>query len=94
MRRRTGRYIGNFETTITPVRSKTVLARLRLFNTLAYAGIIEGGSRPHVIRPRRARVLAFSVDGERVFTTVVHHPGTRAQHVVRDALLDVARGRA
>lgn len=39
----------------------------------------EYGTRPHIIRPRRARALRFVVGGRVVFAQVVHHPGNRAR---------------
>ena len=92
VKRRTGAYAGNFETTVTKLTSGINLIRLRLFNTVPYAGIIEEGSQPRVIRPRRATVLAFDVGGRRVFSKFVRHPGTQGRHVVRDTLLAIARG--
>lgn len=44
-----------------------------------YAAHVEYGTRPHDIRPRRRKVLRFSVGGRVVFTKLVHHPGTRPQ---------------
>ncbi|QNT94957.1 hypothetical protein HEP81_04685 [Streptomyces griseofuscus] len=44
------------------------------------------GTRPHVIRPRRAKVLRFEVDGRPVFASVVHHPGTRPNNFLGRAL--------
>ena len=52
----------------------------------SYAAVIEKGSRPHVIRPRaRDGYLVFWVNGRKVVTKSVNHPGTSAQHVLRDA---------
>lgn len=55
-----------------------------------YAAPVEFGTRPHIIRPKNRKVLAWG--GERRltgrlkagsqathFATLVHHPGTRAQ---------------
>lgn len=60
---------------------------------LEYAAAINDGSRPHVIRPRRASVLRFNVGGRVVFARVVNHPGTKGTHFLDKALADVARAR-
>jgi HK97 gp10 family phage protein len=57
--------------------------------TVPYAVYVEYGTSPHEIRPVFSSVLAFEVAGKMVFTTVVHHPGTRAQPFVRETLEDV-----
>lgn len=46
------------------------------------------GTRPHVIRPRRAKALRFDVGGRTVFAAVVHHPGTRPNNFLARALRD------
>ena len=58
-----------------------------------YAPMVNDGTRPHIIRPKRAQVLRFKVGGRTVFAKVVHHPGTRARPFLDRALQDVARGR-
>lgn len=53
-----------------------------------YAGFVEYGTRPHMIFPRRARVLRFVVKGPPrrvVYATKVFHPGTRPQPYWRPA---------
>jgi hypothetical protein len=56
-----------------------------------YAQYVHDGTGPHTIRPRRAGgVLRFEKGGGVVFTTVVHHPGTRAQPWLREAMEEVA----
>jgi len=47
---------------------------------------VIGGTRPHTIRPVRARALRFTVGGRVVYATVVHHPGTRANPFLIEAL--------
>lgn len=47
---------------------------------------VLGGTRPHVIRPVRARALKFTVGGQTVFAKVVFHPGTRPNNFLADAL--------
>lgn len=58
-----------------------------------YAPMVNDGTRPHLIRPRNARVLRFQVDGRTVFARVVRHPGTRARPFLDRALRDVSRAR-
>lgn len=45
------------------------------------------GTRPHVIRPVRAKALRFSIGGREVFATIVHHPGTKPRDFLGQALL-------
>lgn len=54
-----------------------------------YAPYVENGTRPHIIRPRRAKALAFRVGGRLVFAQVVHHPGTKAQPFLSRAVREV-----
>ena len=56
-----------------------------------YAAVVEFGSRPHVILPRRARVLHFFVGGEEVFAKRVRHPGTKGQFIIKKAIEYVGR---
>jgi len=51
-----------------------------------YAGFVEYGTRPHIIRPRRKKVLRFEVDGKVVFATRVYHPGTSPKPYWRPSL--------
>ncbi|MDX3237209.1 hypothetical protein PV392_16325 [Streptomyces sp. ME03-5709C] len=44
------------------------------------------GTRPHLIRPRRAKALRFEVGGRTVYAKLVRHPGTRANNFLRRAL--------
>lgn len=58
-----------------------------------YAGFVNDGTRPHIIRPRNAQALRFRVGGRVVFARVVHHPGTRARPFLDRALREVAAAR-
>lgn len=62
------------------------------FNT-DYAEYVNDGTRPHIIRPRRAQALRFVVGGQIVFARVVRHPGTRANPFLDRALREVAAPR-
>ncbi|MFJ1607060.1 hypothetical protein ACIOHS_27360 [Streptomyces sp. NPDC088253] len=44
------------------------------------------GTRPHLIRARRAKALRFEIDGQVVFAKVVRHPGTRPNNFLGQAL--------
>lgn len=55
-----------------------------------YALYVHEGTRPHVIRPRRAKALRFVVGGRVVFAQRVNHPGTRARPFLRNAGVRVA----
>lgn len=48
---------------------------------LHYAPHVEEGTRPHTIRPSRARILSWSGSSGRVFARSVRHPGTKGAHM-------------
>jgi hypothetical protein len=57
-----------------------------LISDQPYAEFVVKGTRPHVIEPRGARVLAFESNGEMVFATRVSHPGTKPNNFAEEAL--------
>jgi len=71
--------------------------------TANYGDVVEYGSGPHVIRPRDAQFLHFSIGGVDIFAREVHHPGTAPQPYLgpaadkhfsqlEDALGDIGEG--
>lgn len=44
------------------------------------------GTRPHIIRPRRAKALRFDAGGQVVFAAYARHPGTRPNNFMARAL--------
>lgn len=90
IRSRSGRYLAGFKsTTVATARG----LRLQVTNSARsrdgynYARGLERGTRPHIIRPRRARVLTFvAASGQRVYTTMVRHPGTKAYRIMETAM--------
>ena len=54
-----------------------------------YAKYVELGTDPHDILPTKAKALHFLAGGKDVFAKIVHHPGTKAQYFMRDALRDL-----
>lgn len=47
---------------------------------------VLNGTRPHIIRPRRAKALRFEVGGRVVYAKVVRHPGSKANDFLGRAL--------
>lgn len=79
--RRTGRYIRG-------IHSKMVAGsqgnhHVRVIASAPHSRILEKGSKPHVIVPRRASVLRFEVGGRVVFATRVNHPGTQPYRILQ-----------
>ena len=93
VQRRTGLYDSSFRSHVERGRGDREVARIVLENDAPYAGIIEQGSRPHVM-PKKATVYVFEADsGVTVFTHgPINHPGTEPQRVIETALKRVARG--
>lgn len=58
--------------------------------TAKYAMAVHEGSRPHVIRPRRAKVLAWKGGGGTIFARSVNHPGAKKRPWLLNALRDSA----
>lgn len=54
-----------------------------------YAAAVHEGSRPHLIRPRRAKALHFFVGGREVFTKLVRHPGSKGRPFLMNAARQV-----
>lgn len=44
--------------------------------TSLIAVFVTKGTRPHIIVPKRATALRFTINGQEVFTRMVNHPGT------------------
>ena len=56
---------------------------------LKYASFVEYGTKPHVIKPTSAKVLAFPLQSRKVFTKSVNHPGSAEKPYLRPALREV-----
>lgn len=76
-----------------PPRLFSLRPSVRVGSDVFYAPYVNDGTRPHVIRPKRARALRFVVGGQVVFARVVQHPGTKANPFLTRALREVARPR-
>ncbi len=72
--------IGILDRDLTPTHY-----RITVGTRVSYAGYVEYGTAPHVIRVRSAKVLT---DGERFFGTQVNHPGTSPSPYLRPAIVE------
>lgn len=57
-----------------------------------YGPYVREGTKPHEIRPVKGRFLRFVIDGEVIFSTLVHHPGTLANPYHKRTLLRLSGG--
>jgi hypothetical protein len=76
-----------------PPRVFSLRGSVTVGSDLEYAAMVNDGTKPHVIRPKNAKVLRFNVGGQVVFARVVNHPGTRARPFLDLALREVAAQR-
>jgi len=86
---------GRLRASIKSKRSRffTLRPKVTVYSNVAYAGFVNDGTRPHIIRPRRAKALRFRVGGRIVYARVVNHPGTKARPFLDRALEEIARPR-
>lgn len=68
-------------------------SRWTIGSDVEYAPMVNDGTRPHLIRPKNAKVLRFRAGGQVVYAKVVRHPGTRARPFLDRALREVAAAR-
>lgn len=86
---RTGNLRSSQAAPVIIVRGNTIVGVAE--NTAAYAYYVHEGTRPHEIRPVRAKVLRFTPRGAQapIFRPLVNHPGTRARPWLRTAMEEV-----
>lgn len=83
---KTGEYRASFRKERTRVRGK---AAVTIKNIAPHALIVEYGSGPHIIEPKNKQALYWPGAAHPVKR--VHHPGTKAFHVLRNALRAAGR---
>lgn len=87
------RKTGNLRDSIKTQRISNMHHMLFVDNRKAPYGIFqEIGTKPYIIRPRRAKVLRFVVDGKPVFSMKVKHPGIKGVFFVKRAVFSVFTG--
>lgn len=58
---------------------------------VSYAQFVHEGTRAHIIRAKKKKVLRFrGATGQFVYRREVHHPGTRARPFLQRALEEIA----
>lgn len=88
--RKTGNLRARMETTGRKVDHRGLEARVGA--PVKYALVHHQGSRPHVIKPRKAGgTLRFVIGGRVIFAKRVNHPGTRPNHYLTRWLRETVR---
>lgn len=64
--------------------------RIAVYTLDPVAPHVEWETRPHLILPKRAKVLTIPTARGMAYATAVHHPGTRGVHMMATALAEVA----
>lgn len=50
-----------------------------------YTPMVIGGTKPHTIRPKRAKALSFYIGNRRIVTGFVQHPGAKPNPIISRA---------
>ncbi len=74
-------------------RTLTLRSVFTVGSDVEYAQMVHDGTRPHIIRPKRAQALRFRIGGRIVYAKVVHHPGTKARPFLDRAMREIAGGK-
>ena len=63
--------------------------KVSIFSPLPYATSVEFGTRPHMIRPKKAKALHWkgAFTGDDIFAQRVQHPGSQALPHMRPAMM-------
>lgn len=84
---------GNLRANISagPVLSTGREAVVTVSAQTEYATFHHEGTKPHIIIPRTAKALRFTIGNQVVFAKRVVHPGTKPNRFLTDALREVVR---
>lgn len=74
--------------TAASIRRKNASQKKATVQAVYTAQILSKGSKPHVIRPRKARAMKFNAGGRVVFTKKVNHRGHKGNDFARRAASD------
>jgi hypothetical protein len=64
---------------------------IKVGSSKKYARLHHEGSRPHMIYPRKAKMLRFVSRGQVVYANSVRHPGTKANKYLTDPMRKIVR---
>lgn len=88
--RHTGQLEGGYTSEVRVVGGGPVLARIHTENRVKHAIWMEDGTKPHRIPKNGETILSWVKNGRRItIRGHVQHPGTKAYHIIRDALARV-----
>jgi hypothetical protein len=62
--------------------------KIDVISTNPHTLLVHNGSPKHILTPRRANYLRFTVNGRVVFARIVHHPGYKGDPFLTNALRD------
>jgi len=62
---------------------------IEVITGVPYAEYVMAGVAPHIIVPRKAKMLRWNGPNGEVFARMVNHPGQKANDFVRRAMLEV-----
>ncbi len=59
---------------------------VRLYAPAPYSGYLEDGTAAHEIVPNKKKILRWTSNGNTYWAKKVSHPGTRARHILANAI--------
>jgi hypothetical protein len=82
-----GKKTGKLQASIHSRQSRTAYGQMVwIGSTVEYALAHHEGTKPHIIRPDKAKALRFTSGSRIIYSRAVKHPGTRANRYLKDQL--------
>ena len=82
-----GKKTEKLEQSIHSRQSRTAYGQMVwIGSTLDYALAHHEGTKPHIIKPTKAKALRFTAGTRVIYSRAVKHPGTRANRYLKDQL--------
>ena len=82
-----GKKPGKLQGSIHSRQSRTAYGQMAwIGSTVEYALAHHEGTKPHIIRPDKAKALRFTAGSRVIYSRAVKHPGTSANRYLKDQL--------